>query len=155
MQKALTFAMAASLYLPFSAVNAERIELNQVPKAVTDGLRKEHPEARNITVDKETHFGQTYYEMKFKEHGHGEHQTLLDSQGRPFGHEEEVDPEKLPAAVTKSLGKLFPSYHIKDAEIIHNSDRSRAEYEIDVTAGDADWEIVMDPEGNVLTKDAD
>ena len=155
MQKTLTFALAASLFIPISAVLAERIELDQVPEAVMAGVREEHPEARNIRVDKETHFGQTFYELKFKEHGQDEHQTLLDSQGKPFGHEQAVAPENLPAAVKESLRKLFTALQIKDAEIIHDRDGGRVEYEVDVVGDGADWEIVMDPQGKVLTKEPD
>ncbi len=155
MYKTMTLTLAATLFIPTLSAHAERIELDQVPKTVMDGWRREHPDASNLEVDKESHFGLTLYEVKFKEKGGHEHQTLLDTEGKPFGHEEPVDPQDLPPAVTQSLSKIFSSFKIKDAEIIHHPDGTRLEYEIDLEGDGADWEIAMDPKGKVLVKERD
>jgi len=64
---------AAALFIPVLSAHAERIELDQVPKAVMDGLRQEHPDAKELKVNNETHFGLTLYDFKFKESGpHGQ-----------------------------------------------------------------------------------
>ena len=57
MHKSMTLTLTATLFVPVLSAQAERIELNQVPKAVMDGLRQEHPDAKELEVDKETHFG--------------------------------------------------------------------------------------------------
>jgi len=155
MNKTMTLTLAATLFIPVLAAHAERIDLDQVPKAVMDGLRQEHPAAKELEVDKETHFGLTLYEVKFKEKGGLEHQTLLDPTGKPFGHEEPVDPKDLPPAVTQSLGKIFSSFKIEDVEVIHHPDGTRVEYEIDLEGDGVDWEIAMNPDGKVLVKEKD
>ncbi len=138
MHKSMTLTLAASLFIPVLSAQAERIELDQVPKAVMEGLRQEHPDAKELEVDKETHFGLTIYEVKFKEKGGDQHETLLDSEGKPFGPEEPIDPKDLPRAVTQSLGKIFSSFKIKDVEVIHHPDGTRMEYEIDVEGDGAE-----------------
>jgi uncharacterized membrane protein YkoI len=155
MHKPTTLTLAAALFIPMLSAHAERIDLDQVPKAVMDGLRQEHPDAKELEVDKETHFGLTLYEVKFEEKGGHEHQTLLDPEGKPFGHEEPVDPKDLPPAVTESLAKVFSSFKIKDVEIIHHPDGTRLEYEIDLQGDGADWEIAMDADGKLLVKEKD
>lgn len=155
MYKTMTLTLATTLFIPVLSAQAERIELDQVPKAVMDGLRQEHPNAKELEVDKETHFGLTLYEVKFLEKGGHEHQTLLDTEGNPFGHEEPFDPKDLPSVVTQSLRNIFSSFKIKDVEIIHHPDGTRIEYEIDLEGDGADWEIAMDPKGKVLVKERD
>jgi uncharacterized membrane protein YkoI len=155
MYKTIPLMLTATFFIQTLPAQAERIDLDQVPKAVMEGLRQEHPDASNLEVDKENHFGLTLYEVKFKEKGGHEHQTLLDTEGKPFGHEEPVDPKDLPPAVTQSLGKVFSSFKIKDVEKIHHPDGTRIEYEIDLEGDGADWEITMDSKGNVLAKEQD
>ena len=97
----------------------------------------------------------TLYEVKFKGKGADQHETLLDTEGKPFRHEEPVDPKDLLAAVTQGLGKIFSSFKIKDVEVIHHPDGTCMEYEIDVEGDGADWEVAMDSKGKVLVKERD
>ena len=145
--------LLVGLLLTAVSVQAARISVEDVPKAVMDGLKADHPDARNIEVDKEMHFGMILYEVKFKTHG-DQHEALYDRQGRPFAHENALKPAQLPVAVTDKLGQLFSSYKIKDVEEVDHPD-GRIEYEIDVIGDGVAWEIVMDANANVLVKERD
>ncbi len=134
-------------------VYAKTIKLEEVPRAVLSGLKKYHHDAGALTVDKETHFGLTLYEVKFMTHGE-QHQALFDQQGQSFAHEESIDLRQLPQAVLVAVKTLFDQFKLKDAEAIHHPD-GRVEYEIDVVGDGFDWELVLDDEAKLLSKERD
>ncbi|HHZ69357.1 MAG TPA: hypothetical protein EYN54_03565 [Methylococcaceae bacterium] len=134
-------------------VQAKTIALAEIPAAVLTGLKKHHHDAGAITVDKETHFGLTLYEVKFVTHGK-QHQALFDQQGRSFAHEEAINIQQLPPSVQSAVKKLFNQLTLKDAEVIHHPD-GRIEYEIDVLGDGLDWELVLDNQAKLLSKERD
>jgi len=136
-----------------TSVEAKTIALEDIPAVVLTGLKKHHHDAGAITVDKETHFGLTLYEVKFVTHGQ-QHQALFDQQGRSFAHEEAINIQQLPPSVQATVRKLFNQLTLKDAEAIHHPD-GRIEYEIDVVGDGLDWELVLDNQAKLLSKERD
>jgi len=153
MRKLLLLAFSNALILAAFPASAARIDVADAPGAVIQGLKSEHPDAKNIQIDKEKHFGLTLYEVKFKSNGE-QHETLFSPQGQHFGHEQSVTTEDLPRAIVKTLDRTFRSYSIKDAEIIKHPD-GRIEYEIDVHGDGSDWELAMSPSGRILVRERD
>ncbi len=153
MRKLLILTFFNAIILSVFPASAARIDVADAPDAVIQGLRSEHPEAQNIQIDKERHFGLTLYEVKFKSNGE-QHETLFTPQGKHFGHEQPVAPADLPRAIIKTLDSTFRSYSITDAEMIRHPD-GRIEYEIDVHGDANDWELAMSPSGRTLVKERD
>jgi len=153
MHKLLLLAFSNALILAAFPASAARIDVADAPGAVIQGLKSEHPEAKNIKIDKEKHFGLTLYEVKFKSNGE-QHETLFTPQGKHFGHEQPVASADLPRAIIKTLDSTFRNYSIKDAEIIRHPD-GRIEYEIDVHGDGSDWELAMSPSGRILVRERD
>ncbi len=141
--------IAVFLWSAFS-VQARPIDASEVPAPVINALKSRHPDAENISIDKELHFRMDLYQVKYKI---GDEQTmaLFDSQGRPFGHEETIDPRQLPAAVSKKLEKAFAHYSISNTELIRHPD-GRVEYDIQINVNGSDWKLAMSQNGNILTK---
>jgi len=142
--------LAIVLVLP---AQAKTIAQEEVPAAVLAGLKKHHHDAGAITVDKETHFGLTLYEVKFETHGN-QHQALFDQQGRSFAHEEAINIQQLPAPLRLAVKKLFTQSTVKDAESIQHPD-GRVEYEIDVLGDGVAWELILDNQAQLLSKERD
>lgn len=129
--------------------NATNISRAEIPPAVFEGLKNEHPEAKNINVTKQVHFGLTLYEVQFNLHGHP-HEALFDASGEPFGHEEPV--QQLPEAISNEIQRHFSKYTIENAVSLHHPD-GRVEYEIDLRMNDTLWEIVTNENGKILVQE--
>ncbi|MCF6250116.1 MAG: PepSY-like domain-containing protein [Methylococcaceae bacterium] len=152
-KKLLISSFIATLVLPVFSAQAGKIKLSEVPEAVIKSMKVEHPDAKNIKVDKELHFSMVLYEVKYKTNGK-KHETLFDPQGKHFGHEEEIEISELPQPIIKTLKQTFKQLSIKDAEKISHPD-GRVEYEIDVKGDGEDWELAMSPTGKIWVKERD
>ncbi len=148
MKKNKSIIFAFFLLYP-SIILATNIKKTEVPSAVFQGLKKDHPEANNIRVTKQTHFGMTLYEIKFELRGQ-RHETLFDSNGKPFGHEEELT--QLPKVIHYSLKRQLGNFKIVEAVSLRHPD-GRIEYEIDLLLKNQLWEIVTSENGKILIKE--
>ncbi len=152
-KKILFSSLLATLVLSSFSAQAGKIKLSEVPKAVIKAMKAEHPDAKNIKVDKELHFGIVLYEVKYKTNGK-HHETLFEAHGKHFGHEEAIEVSELPDAIIKTLKQTFTNLSIQDAEKIEHPD-GRIEYEVDVKGDGEDWELAMSPAGKIWVKERD
>lgn len=150
MNTQIALPLLAALLLAAFSVQARPINASEVPASVINGLKSTHPDAENISIDKELHFRMDLYQVKFKA-GYEHTMALFDSQGRPFGHEETIDPRQLPAAVSKKIEKAFDRYSIRNTELIRHPD-GRVEYDINIKVDGSYWKLAMSQNGNILTK---
>ncbi|MCK5120590.1 MAG: PepSY-like domain-containing protein [Methylococcales bacterium] len=153
MNKKIISSLVATLVLPVFSAQASNLKFSEVPEAVIKSMKAEHPDAKKIEVDKELHFGMVLYEVKFKTNGK-KHETLFDSQGRHFGHEEEIEISEIPQPIIKTLKQTFKKLSIEKVEKISHPD-GRVEYEIDVEGDGEDWELAMSPAGKIWVKERD
>ena len=151
MRKFMRINKLVAPFLLLTAFSAQATNINQseIPSAVLDGLKADHPDARNIAVTRQKHFGLTLYEVQFKLHGKP-HEALFDPWGKPFGHEEPV--QQLPDVVSNKLKQVFSEMAIESAVALHHPD-GRIEYEIDLRSAGELWEVVTNEKGNILVKE--
>ena len=147
--KKCTLLITPLLLLVAVHANATNITEAEIPDSVIQGLKSDHPNARNIKATRQQHFGETYYEVQFKLHGKP-HETLYDRFGKPFGHEEEV--AELPNPTRSKLKQTFGDYKLENAVSLHHPD-GRTEYEIDLRSGGVLWEVVTNERGDILVKE--
>jgi len=152
-KKIVLTSLIVTLVLPAFLVQAEKIPRSEVPEAVIKKIKKEHSEAKLIEIDKEVHFDEVLYEVKYKING-VKFETLFTPEGETFGEEIEIPLSELPQAIVKTLEKTFKQLKIEKAEKIEAPD-GRIEYEIDVEGDGQEWEIEMSPEGKILLKELD
>ncbi len=152
-KKIVLASLITTLILPICSVQAEKIPRSEVPKAVVKTIKKEHPKAKLIEIDKEVHFGEVLYEVKYKING-VKFETLFTPKGEHFGEEIEIPLSELPQAIVKTLKKTFKQLKIEKAERIEHPD-GRVEYEVDVEGDGQEWEIELSPEGKILLKELD
>ncbi len=145
--------LIATLVLPAFSAQAEKIPRPEVPEAVVKMIKKEHPKAKLIEIDKEVHFGEVLYEVKYKING-VKFETLFTPNGENFGEEIEIPLSELPQAIVKTLEKTFKQLKIDKVEKIVAPD-GRVEYEVDVEGDGQEWEIELSPEGKILLKELD
>lgn len=152
-KKILYSLLLSTLLFPAFSIQAGNIELSEVPQAVIKGIKVAHPDATDVDIDKELHFGLELYEVKFILNGK-QHETLFTPQGGHFGHEEELEISDLPNAIIHKLKQIFTKLTILKAEKIKHPD-GRIEYEIDVNGDGENWELAMSPAGKVWGKERD
>ena len=152
-KKTILASLITILVLPVFSVQAEKIPRSEVPEAVVKMIKKEHPEAKLIEIDKEVHFDEVLYEVKYKING-VKFETLFRPKGETFGEEIEIPLSELPQAIVKTLEKTFTQLKIEKAEKIEAPD-GRVEYEVDVEGDGQEWEIELTPEGKILLKELD
>ncbi len=138
-KKIILASIIGAFVLPVSSVVAKKIPHSEVPEAVVKMIKKEHPEAKLIEIDKEVHFGELLYEVKYRVNG-VKFETLFTSNGESFGEEIEIPLSELPKAIIKTLEKTFKQLEIEKAEKIEAPD-GRVEYEVDVVGDGQEWEI--------------
>lgn len=152
-KKIVLASLIAALVLPAFSAQAEKIKRSEVPEAVIKMIKKEHPKAKIIEIDKEVHFDEVLYEVKYKING-VKFETLFTPEGSHFGEEIEIPLSALPQAIVKTLEQTFKQLKIEKAEKIKHPD-GRVEYEVDVEGDDQEWEIELTPEGKILIKELD
>ena len=152
-KKIVLASFITTLVLPPFSVQAEKIPRSEVPEAVVKTIKKEHPKAKLIEIDKEIHFGEVLYEVKYKING-VKFETLFTPKGEHFGEEVEIPLSELPEAIVKTLEKTFTQFKIEKVERIEAPD-GRVEYEVDVEGDGQEWEIELTPKGVILLKELD
>ncbi len=149
-KKILFSALLTTLVLPSLPVQAKKLPLSEVPKAVINGLKERHPDAKIIKIEEELHFALKLYEVKFKLNGNKQ-ELLYTPQGKYFGYEEDINISELPKAVVNKLEQSFTKVTIAKAERIKHPD-GRIEYEIDVIGDGEEWEFIIGETGKLWSK---
>jgi hypothetical protein len=106
-----------------------------------------------VEIDKEVHFDEVLYEVKYTING-VKFETLFTPKGERFGEEIEIPVSELPKAIVKTIEKTFKQFKIDKVERIEHPD-GRVEYEVDVEGDGQEWEIEMTPDGKILLQELD
>jgi len=152
-KKTILASLITTLVLPVFSVQAEKIPFSEVPETVIKNIKKEHQKAKVIEIDKEVHFDEVLYEVKYTING-VKFETLFTPEGSRFGEEIEIPLSELPQAIVKTLEQTFKQLKIEKAEKIEHPD-GRIEYEVDVEGDGQEWEIELTPAGKILLKELD
>jgi uncharacterized membrane protein YkoI len=152
-KKIVLASLITALVLPAFSAHAEKIPRSEVPEAVIKMIKKEHPKAKVVEIDKEVHFDEVLYEVKYTING-VKFETLFTPEGERFGEEIEIPVSELPKAIVKTIEKTFKQFKIDKVERIEHPD-GRVEYEVDVEGDGQEWEIEMTPDGKILLQELD
>lgn len=140
MKTLLTLAIFALTIMP---AMAQKIKDTDVPTAVKDALKKQHPNAEVEKWEKED----GNYEAEIEE-GKSEMSLTFDASGNLLETEVEIKTSDLPASVSNYVHKNFPGKKIKEVSKITLANGTlNYEVEIDKT------EYIFDSNGTLLKKD--
>lgn len=145
------------------ATNANTINKQDVPKQVFDYIYKKHPEAKDITVEAKTHFGQSLYEVTFTANQNDRNgqvfQEKLVNLFRVNGHfytnaivVQHAAFNIIPTATIKSLQLNYPKYEILGVKTVDNPNGVGEEYEIDLLVSGNIWNISIDNQGKIISE---
>jgi hypothetical protein len=129
-----------------------KVPLDQLPKAVTEAVKKRFPKAEMVEASKETENGKTEYEVTVKERGK-KIDVTLSPEGTLLGLEKQIDAKDLPKAVTETLEAKYPKATYKTVEEIvkiQDGKEKLENYEVLlVTAEKKEIEVVLSVDGKI------
>jgi hypothetical protein len=149
--------LIALAILSFSA-HSEPLGKEAIPEKIMDQVYKNHPNALDISAEQKKHFNQDLYEIRFID-GEEKLVKFYRANGQFFVDGAKIDTSEntniLPPAGNDNLKSTFPKYDIVDAIMIVNPNGAGEEYELVVDAEGVSWQVSMDRDGKIVTKEHD
>ncbi len=122
----------------------------QLPAPVTAAFKKTYPNATIRGTSTETENGKTVYEVESVENGKAR-DLIYTADGHVTEIEEEMSPSDLPAPVTASLKKLYPTATIAVAEKV--TEGTTVQYQLTIK-GAAKKSVSFMPDGKLVPPEA-
>ncbi len=130
----------------------EKVEISQLPKAVSDAVKTRFPKIEMVSASKETEDGKTVYEVTLKNKGKSI-DVSVSLEGKLQAIEKEVAKEDLPKAVAERFDAKYAKSTIKRIEeVIHvkGGKESLDYYEFLVEVSEKEKvEVLVSPEGKI------
>ncbi len=135
------------LALTTTGAIAQDIPQSQVPAVVVNSFQQKFPKAKKV----EWEVKGNVYEVEF-ETGlfRTDQEAWFQPNGKVLRYKTEINKKELPKSVLDRVKRDFPGYRIEDAKKINAE--QKVSYAFEVKNGKEEWKLVLDPQGNVLTK---
>ena len=138
--------VVAALWLAGDALAAE------VPKAVTEAVKKKYPDAKILSAkqEEERKDGKAVYSVSVAR-GKQEMDIDVDSDGKIVSEEASIEPSAVPEQIQKGLKDTkYGTWKVKHVErVILDEKDSTAHFEILVAKGKQQKELVFAPDGRL------
>lgn len=142
----LTFATLSI----FGISMAQDIPASQVPSVILNQFNKNFSKATDVDWEIKGNL----YNVDFETGWNIDHEIWYNSEGKIIKHKEDISTKELPKAVRNKIKTDFIGYTIADLERI--TDNGKVVYKMELNALlSQDWDVVIDANGNVLSKIAD
>ncbi|HMS50815.1 MAG: PepSY-like domain-containing protein [Sphingobacteriales bacterium] len=133
-----------------SAAQAQDIFQYQAPSVIVNEFSKQYPKATDVEWEIEGDF----YKVDFETGWNVDHEIWYNAEGKMVKHKEDISKIELPKTVTDRIKTDFNGYTIDDLKRI--TDNGKIVYKMELNAlMKRDWNVVIDTNGNVLSKMAD
>ena len=133
-----------------SAAQAQDIFQYQAPSVIVNEFSKQYPKATDV----EWHIEPDSYKVDFETGWNVDHEIWYNAEGKMVKHKEDISKIELPKTVTDRIKTDFNGYTIDDLKRI--TDNGKIVYKMELNAlMKRDWNVVIDTNGNVLSKMAD
>jgi uncharacterized membrane protein YkoI len=151
MRRGILALCAAVVLIGRVSAGEEKIDLDKVPAAVLEAVKKKLPDLKVTGAAKETEDGKTLYEVTGKK-GKKNVDVSLTPAGEIVMIESEIAVSDLPKDVTEALEAKYPKAKIQlTEEVASGKDLKELAYElIIVTADKKKFELKFDPKGKIL-----
>ena len=152
----LGLTVLAAAWAPARADDEEKVDLDKLPKAVTEAVKARFPDAELKEASKETEDGKTIYEVGITSKK-DKMDVSLTADGDITEIEKVIDAKDLPKAVSKALEDKYPKAEYKKAEEVTKVEKKAekvAYYEVRLTTADKKKvEVEVDPDGKILNEE--
>ena len=138
-----TLAMVAT-------VQSQDIPQSQLPSVVVNVFNKQFPKVTDLEWEMEG----SLYNADFETGWNIDHEVWYTKEGKMVKHKEDISVIDLPKAVSQKIATDFKGYSLHDLERI--MDNGKVVYKMELKALiEQDWDVVLDANGNILSKVAD
>ncbi|WP_343321007.1 PepSY-like domain-containing protein [Sphingobacterium multivorum] len=135
------------LALTTTGAIAQDIPQSQVPAVVVNSFQQKFPKAKKV----EWEVKGNVYEVEFETGLFGtDQEAWFQPNGKVLRYKTEISKKELPKSVLDRVKRDFPGYRIEDSKKI--TAEQKVSYAFEVKNGKEEWKLVLDPQGNVLTK---
>ena len=134
-----------------AAEEPDKIEISQLPKPVSDAVKKKYPKAEIKSAEKGNEDGKTVYEVSIKD-GNDNMDVTLNPEGKILLVEKEVAAKDLPPAVLAAAKAKHPGGNVKLCEELWKDDKLSG-YEVTIETSDKKTaEVEFDAAGKPVAK---
>jgi hypothetical protein len=155
MRKSIFVGMGVVLGLCLLAAAAradeEKIELDKLPKAVKDAVKKAYPDGELKSAEKVKENGKETFEVVLKNKRESL-ELVLTPEGKILAVEKEIAIKDLPKAVTEAIDAKYPKSTLKKAEEVTKDKKITYEVVIE-TADKKKLEVELDPKGKFVEEE--
>lgn len=135
------------LALTTTGAIAQDIPQSQVPAVVVNSFQQKFPKAKKVDWEVKGNV----YEVEFETGLFGtDQEAWFQPNGKVLRYKTEINKKELPKSVLDRVKRDFPGYRIEDSKKI--TAEQKVSYAFEVKNGKEEWKLVLDPQGNVLTK---
>ncbi len=135
------------LALTTTGAIAQDIPQSQVPAVVVNSFQQKFPKAKNVDWELKGNV----YEVEFETGLFGtDQEAWFQPNGKVLRYKTDINKKELPKSVLVRVKRDFPGYRIEEAKKINAE--QKVSYAFEVKNGKEEWKLVLDPQGNVLTK---
>jgi len=135
------------LALTTTGAIAQDIPQSQVPAVVVNSFHQKFPKAKNVDWELKGNV----YEVEFETGLFGtDQEAWFQPNGKVLRYKTDINKKELPKSVLVRVKRDFPGYRIEEAKKINAE--QKVSYAFEVKNGKEEWKLVLDPQGNVLTK---
>lgn len=135
------------LALTTTGAIAQDIPQSQVPAVVVNSFQQKFPKAKKV----EWEVKGNVYEVEFETGLFGtDQEAWFQPNGKVLRYKTEINKKELPKSALDRVKRDFPGYRIEDSKKI--TAEQKVSYAFEVKNGKEEWKLVLDPQGNVLTK---
>jgi hypothetical protein len=126
------------------SVSAQNEDDNKTPETVITAFKTAHPDAHDISWDKEG----MNYEAEYRENGN-DCSVIIDQNGNILETETEIDISELPSGVIKYISDNYAGYTLSDASKIVDV-KGNVKYEAEIKNGKTSKDVMFDQNGSPL-----
>ena len=152
---ALVAIVAFALLSGTTRADEKKLEIKDLPQAVTDAVKAKFPDAELLKASTEKENGKVEYEVDIKHKGQKIDVTLTED-GKITELEKTINVEDLPKVVSDALAQKYPGATRKKAEEIvkvTDGNEKLEAYELVITSGDKKLEVTFSPEGKFVKEE--
>lgn len=125
---------------------AQKSDSKNVPEKVLSAFNAKFPDAKKVDWEMEN---DTEWEAEFNWNGI-EYSANFSIEGQWIETEYEIKESEIPLNIRAILDQNFSDYEIEDPEIAETP--SGKLYEMEIEAGEEEYEVTIDTEGNLTKK---
>jgi hypothetical protein len=125
---------------------AQKSDSKDVPEKVLSAFNAKFPDAKKVEWDMEK---DTEWEAEFKWNGK-EYSANFSTDGEWRETEYEIKETEIPSNIRAILDQNFSDYEIEEPEVADTP--SGKSYEMEVEVGEEEYEVTIDPKGNLTKK---